>query len=175
MKKFLFLMFAALLFSFSACRKAVDTPDYKTAAASAVQEAPPVYEDLGTASEEEEPSLRDTVHEKNINLKTVNFAFDSSDLSEGMLNILKENAAFLKANPNANIVVEGHTDERGTTQYNLALGQRRAVRVKEYYVQLGVASKRIATISYGEEMPVDTRQNEAGFTRNRRAETKVME
>ncbi len=87
---------------------------------------------------------------------------------------MKANSNFLKNNPKVNIVIEGHCDERGTTEYNLALGQRRAVKVKEYYVQLGIAPNRIATVSYGEEMPADKRNNEAGWAKNRRAETKVI-
>ena len=71
-------------------------------------------------------------------------------------------------------MVEGHCDDRRTVEYNLSLGQRRAVKVKEYYTQLGIVSNRIATISYGEEKPVDTRSNESAWSKNRRAETKAM-
>jgi peptidoglycan-associated lipoprotein len=121
----------------------------------------------------DEPSLRGDL-DKDLNLKTIYFDFDKSELGTDALDTLKENAAYLINNPKVQVVVEGHCDDRGTVEYNLALGQRRAVKVKEYYTQLGVASNRMATISYGEEKPVDTRSNESAWAKNRRAETKVM-
>ena len=122
----------------------------------------------------QEPAIRGTEFDSKIVLETVYFSFDSSSVPQSVMKTLKENAQFLKDNPSINIVVEGHCDERGTTEYNLALGQKRAVKVKEYYVQLGISPDRIATISYGEEMPQDTRHNEAGWAKNRSAETKVI-
>ncbi|MCL2144600.1 MAG: peptidoglycan-associated lipoprotein Pal [Endomicrobia bacterium] len=121
----------------------------------------------------DEPSLRGDM-DKDINLRIVYFEFDRSDLGQDALNTLKENAAYLINNTRVKVVVEGHCDDRGTVEYNLALGQRRAVKVKEYYTQLGIASNRIATISYGEEKPIDPRSNESAWAKNRRAETKVM-
>lgn len=121
----------------------------------------------------DEPSLRGDL-DRDINLKTIYFEFDRSELGQDALNTLKENAAYLINNPDVKIVVEGHCDDRGTVEYNLSLGQRRAVKVKEYYTQLGIVSNRIATISYGEEKPVDTRSNESAWSKNRRAETKAM-
>ena len=122
----------------------------------------------------QEPSIRGTETEKTPDFEIVYFPFDSSAVSSDTLETLNKNAKYLKDNTTINIVVEGHCDERGTTEYNLALGQKRAVKVKEYYVQLGVNPNRIATVSYGEEMPQDTRHNEAGWARNRRAETKII-
>ena len=128
---------------------------------------------IGTVDFADEPSIRDE-REKDVNLRTVNFDFDKSDLTAETRTILKENANYLLKNLKVNVVVEGHTDDRGTIEYNLALGQRRAVRVKEFYVQLGITPNRIATISYGLEKPVDARQNETAWSKNRRAETKVI-
>ena len=122
----------------------------------------------------QEPSIRETETEKTPDFEIVYFPFDSSTISSDALETLTRNTKYLKDNPTVNIVVEGHCDERGTTEYNLALGQKRAVKVKEYYVQLGVKPNRIATVSYGEEMPQDTRHNEAGWAKNRRAETKII-
>ena len=121
----------------------------------------------------DEPSLRGDF-DKDTNLKAVLFEFDRSDLGQEALSILKENAAHIINNPKVKVVVEGHCDERGTIEYNLALGQRRAVKVKEYYTQLGIEANRIATISYGKEKPVDPRNTEAAWAKNRRAETKVL-
>jgi peptidoglycan-associated lipoprotein len=95
-------------------------------------------------------------------------------LEQEALDALKENASYLLNNADINVIVEGHCDERGTVEYNLSLGQKRAVKVKEYYVQLGVKANRVATISYGEEKPVDPRNNESAWAKNRRAETKII-
>ena len=84
---------------------------------------------------------------------------------------LENNADWLKDNSNEWILLEGHCDERGTEEYNIALGERRAERVKKYYKALGIDSTRIETISWGEEKPVDTRNSEAAWSKNRRVET----
>ena len=107
-------------------------------------------------------------------METIYFAFDSSAVSDRFMDTIKNNVKYLKDNPKANVVIEGHCDERGTTEYNLALGQKRAVKVKELYVQLGIKPKRIVTMSYGKEMPADKRHNEAAWAKNRRAETKLI-
>jgi peptidoglycan-associated lipoprotein len=120
-----------------------------------------------------EPSIRGD--EEGTYLKVVNFDFDKDDISATAAAILKENADYLNQNSSINIVIEGHCDSRGTTAYNLALGQRRAAKVKDYYVkQLNIAPERIATISYGEEKPVDAEENEEAWAKNRRAETKTL-
>jgi len=108
------------------------------------------------------------------NFITVNFEYDKSNLTADSRSSLKDNADYLLKNPKLDIVVEGHCDERGTTQYNMALGQRRAMEVKEFYVKQGINSNRIATISYGSQKPLDPRSNEAAWAKNRRTETKVV-
>ncbi|WP_413853626.1 peptidoglycan-associated lipoprotein Pal [Candidatus Ruminimicrobium bovinum] len=122
----------------------------------------------------DEPSLRNSATDKRAGLATIYFDYDSNSITEEAKEILKENAKYLKNNANLKLVVEGHCDERGTSEYNLSLGQRRALKVKEYYVQLGILPSRIATISYGEEKPEDKRSNESAWAKNRRAETKVI-
>ncbi len=99
----------------------------------------------------------------------VHFAYDSFTLSEEAKAILERKAIWLKENPQAVIQIEGHCDERGTTAYNLALGERRANAVKQYLVALGIEASRLTTISYGEEFPLDPGHNEAAWARNRRA------
>ncbi len=121
-----------------------------------------------------EPSIRGVEVEREVALETIYFAFDSSAVSDRFMDTIKNNVKYLKDNPKANVVIEGHCDERGTTEYNLALGQKRAVKVKELYVQLGIKPKRIVTMSYGKEMPADKRHNEAAWAKNRRAETKLI-
>ena len=102
-------------------------------------------------------------------LQTVYFGFDSSNLDSETKEAVKANADFLKANANVDIQVEGHCDERGGRQYNLALGERRAKAVRDYLVALGVESKRISTISYGNERPKAEGSDESAWSQNRRA------
>lgn len=107
-------------------------------------------------------------------LKTIYFDFDKYELKPESMDVLSQNAKVIIEN-NFSIVIEGHCDERGTEQYNLSLGQKRANVVKEYYIRLGVNPSKIATISYGEEMPVCGEKTEDCWALNRRAETKVTE
>ncbi len=120
-----------------------------------------------------EPSARYTDWETLPELKTIYFAYDESDLQADARAQLKANAEYVKENAGLNVLVEGHCDERGTTEYNLALGQRRAAAVREYYGQLGVPLNRIATISYGKEKPAVQGGTEGAWSKNRRVETRV--
>jgi peptidoglycan-associated lipoprotein len=105
----------------------------------------------------------------------VYFEFDSIRLSPEAQEILNQKAAWLRANPTAKITIEGHCDNRGTTEYNLALGEGRAQSVKAFLVDLGIDSSRLNTISYGEERPIDRAQTEEGWARNRRAHFVIIE
>ncbi len=102
-------------------------------------------------------------------LADINFDFDRYDLSTGARDILKGHAAWLKSNSLTKVQVEGHCDERGTNEYNLALGAKRTESVKRYLIDLGISPDRLSTISYGEELPLCKEQNEACWARNRRA------
>ncbi len=108
-------------------------------------------------------------------LQTVYFAFDSSALSTSTRQALARNAEFLKNNPNVSIQIEGHCDERGGVQYNLALGERRAMAVKNYLSALGVSSSKMSTISYGKERPLAFGHDESSWSQNRRANFVVVE
>jgi len=101
-------------------------------------------------------------------IQTIFFAFNSSQLSERARNTLKDNAAFLKANPQIEIQIEGHADERGGVQFNLALGEQRSAAVKKYLVALGIDGNRISTISFGKERPVAFGHDEESWSKNRR-------
>ncbi|MBR6663357.1 MAG: peptidoglycan-associated lipoprotein Pal [Alphaproteobacteria bacterium] len=101
------------------------------------------------------------------------FAFDSSAISADSAEILKTQVKWLKKHHNVNVVVQGYCDERGTREYNLALGERRANAVKQYLVSHGVAADRISTISYGKERPAVLGNNEAAWAQNRRAVTVI--
>ncbi|MGH9254707.1 MAG: peptidoglycan-associated lipoprotein Pal [Vicinamibacterales bacterium] len=97
------------------------------------------------------------------------FTLDSADLDDAGRAIVAGNAALLKKYSTWVVTVEGHADERGTAEYNLALGERRAVAVKAYLMSLGVAPDRMRTVSYGKEFPFDPGHDEAAWGRNRRA------
>ena len=96
------------------------------------------------------------------------FDFDKSDLKPEARRTVERWAGFLKQYPNLTVTVEGHCDERGTREYNLALGERRAAAAKNFLVSLGIDARRVATISYGKERPAVVGSNEAAWSQNRR-------
>lgn len=105
-------------------------------------------------------------------LQSIHFDFDQHTLSGEARAILDENTRYMQANTSASIVIEGHCDERGSDEYNLALGERRAIAAKDYIVAMGISPQRISTISYGEEKPLDPAGTEQAWAMNRRAEFK---
>ncbi len=105
---------------------------------------------------------------RNSPFKPVFFAVDSSDLDEMNRAVAASNAEVMKKNPSWVITIEGHCDERGTAEYNLALGERRAIAVKTFLLSLGISPDRLRTISYGKEFPFDPGKTEEAFSHNRR-------
>jgi len=105
-----------------------------------------------------------------LDLKAVYFEYDSVVLTAAARRTLEENAVWMKANPTKKVTIEGHCDERGSDEYNFALGENRALAVKKYLTDLGVAAERLATISYGEERPTTAGHDEAAWAKNRRSE-----
>jgi peptidoglycan-associated lipoprotein len=123
-----------------------------------------------------EPVVEDTIGSKSLDdlnrespLKPVYFEYDSSELSADAQAALNANAELLKKYPAWTITLEGHCDERGTAEYNLALGERRALAARNYLVSLGISADRLRTVSYGKEFPFDPGHDEAAWSRNRRA------
>lgn len=104
-------------------------------------------------------------------LKTAYFDFDSYSLRSDARSALKSNADWMRSNPKTTVQIEGHCDERGTTEYNLALGERRAYAAREYLIRVGIEDSRLSVISYGEERPSDPGHDEAAWAQNRRAVT----
>jgi len=102
--------------------------------------------------------------------QNIHFEFDSAQLSSMAKQLIEEKAEWLGANSGVAVIVEGHCDERGTTDYNIALGERRAIVVKNYLVNLGISGSRLTTVSFGEEKPLDPAANEAAYRKNRRAQ-----
>ncbi len=132
----------------------------------------PSYEGL---TEEEKETLKkiEEMAKKEGRLMPVYFDFDKYSLREDAKRVLRENALWLKANNHVKVLIEGHADERGSNEYNLALGEKRARSVLQYLRALGVDAE-LSTISYGEERPVCYEHNEECWWRNRRAEFRIL-
>ena len=129
-----------------------------------------VTRDFPTEQPQVEEIVEPSLEELNRQLQTVYFDFDKYDLSNDTRQDLRDNAELLNANNRYNVVIQGHCDERGSIEYNLALGQRRAKAVREYLTSLGVSGSRMRLVSYGEERPEDAGHTESAWAKNRRAE-----
>ena len=101
------------------------------------------------------------------------FEFDSAALIPEAREVLKRKAEWLNSNPNVAVTIEGHTDDRGTVEYNLALGERRAESAMSFLVEMGIPDSRMTTISYGKEKPIDPGHNENAWTKNRRVHFEI--
>jgi peptidoglycan-associated lipoprotein len=180
------LIIPAMLFTVSCAKKAVMTEPSTTATdddaarqaelekQQAMERQKQMEEERLAAERAEqlksEAMQRDIMMAKNRFLnENVYFAFDDATLDYQAQELLKQKAMWLRDYPDANVVIEGHCDERGTNAYNLALGERRAESAKTFMVNLGISAARMTTISYGEEKPVDMGQNEEAWAKNRRA------
>lgn len=120
------------------------------------------------------PTPAPQVVERRTRLDPIHFDFDKSDIKPEYQPVLESHADWLRRNPRVRLQIEGHCDERGSVQYNLALGERRAESARRYLVTLGIDPSRLSTISYGEERPVDPAHNEEAWAKNRRAEFVVI-
>ncbi len=124
---------------------------------------------LAAKRRQEEAAKRKIIAARNLFMnENIYFDFDKSDLKPEAQEVLKRKAEWLRNNPGESIIVEGHCDERGTNEYNLALGDRRAQSAKSFLVDLGIAESRLTRISYGEERPADPRHNKEAWAQNRR-------
>jgi peptidoglycan-associated lipoprotein len=128
------------------------------------------------ARAEERAKKAEELTEKNKQVLTrkIHFDFDSYELDPGARKLLKEKAKILQNHSGVNMVIEGHCDERGTEEYNLALGERRARAAYEFLILMGVSPDRLRIISYGEEKPLVEGHNEAAWAKNRRAEFRIV-
>ncbi len=162
MKKLLILMLLALLtMMFVGCGK---------------KPPPPVEEPIVVVEPEPEPEPEpvpepepEPVIIKAADFMVVYFDLDKYNLVDAAKTALENNAKVLKKNPSVMVKIEGHCDERGTVEYNLSLGEKRAKAAKDYLIDLGIAAKRIDIVSYGKERPVNNGHNEAAWSKNRRA------
>ena len=119
--------------------------------------------------EQENTSLRHEVPSESIDLKMVHFKFNKSLLTETARNVLKLNALELKRDPSLSFQIQGYCDDRGSENYNIVLGERRAEAVKNYLIELGVDLNRISIVSFGKSYPLVTEENEGAYAINRRA------
>jgi len=133
----------------------------------------PLGDDDITNFERDEMRIRGKQFSESPDLTDIHFNYDMYSLSNAARMILRENASYLKDNPGLEILVEGHCDDRGTSEYNLALGQQRANAVRNYYIQLGLDRKSIGTISFGEEAPSCSEETDECWHFNRRSMTKI--
>ena len=133
----------------------------------------PMMEPVLTEPVKTAPQAPAPVQEIKENFQRVNFAFDSSALSGDTRSLLSANAAIMAGHPSISLEIQGHCDERGTTDYNLALGERRARAVRDYLVNQGVAPSRVKTVSFGEERPLQGGATEVAWAQNRRAEFRI--
>ncbi|MCX7769809.1 MAG: peptidoglycan-associated lipoprotein Pal [Proteobacteria bacterium] len=197
MRKVLLILCVLVLFSACAKQKVVSQPpqaDIKPVQQEQVvpkeQKAPEMKLQEAQIQQKEEPKKAkveevtptmiaqaqtptlETAKEDGVLSKMIHFDFDKYDIKKEYVSVLKEIAEYLKANPDIRILIEGHCDERGTREYNLQLGMRRAESAKKYLVDLGIDEKRIETISYGEDRPLINEQNESAWAKNRRCEFK---
>jgi len=174
------LLILSLIAVTGACKKkAVDTTRSEPVEDVAITPPPPpptkeVEEDYpsqqdGFGEQDQQPTDIHQLNEAGF-LQTVYFAFDSFDLTPSTQATLRDNAERMKAHPTYNILILGHCDERGTIEYNLALGERRANSVRDYLVSLGVERSRVRVVTYGEERPAAPGHDEAAWSQNRRAE-----
>jgi peptidoglycan-associated lipoprotein len=154
---------SALLVAGCASKKEVPPPEAPPPAPMAAPAPAPVSSIVPGSAEDLRVNVGDTVH----------FDYDQYSLTDEDKGTLQRQSAWLQKYPAVRVTVEGHADERGTREYNLALGARRANAVKEYLASLGVSSSRLETVSYGKERPVCTQSDEGCYAQNRRGVTTI--
>lgn len=171
MKKMVLLLilplFFTLVFASGCCGPQISKVKMPTtAAAPAAEVVAPAQEVKETPPPPEAPE---------VTLDPIYFDFDKSNLKPDATATLHKNAEWLSKKTTAKIRIEGNCDERGTMEYNVALGERRANSAKHYLIKLGVAADRLTTVSYGKEKPICTEHNESCWSKNRRDDFKVVE
>jgi peptidoglycan-associated lipoprotein len=159
---FLFLLSTALL---AGCEQ---RPPEVAGGASSTSESSPAVSTTSSAGRISQ-STEQTQSNNSTESTTVYFDFDSSELTLGAQQKLAQTAQYFLANPSSSIIVEGHADERGTREYNLALGAKRASSVADFLVANGIDALRIRQVSFGKEQPVEIGSNQAAWSKNRRA------
>lgn len=158
------LLIALPLLTVAACSSSDDAANASDSQTTAQETAVSTAIDQDAALAEQE-QLQQQLRENS----TVFFKFDTSEISSEYEDILAAHAKFLSSMPNVNVTIEGYADERGTPEYNIALGERRAEAVSKYLQALGVQADQVSIVSYGEEKPLEMGQTESAYSKNRRA------
>jgi peptidoglycan-associated lipoprotein len=182
LKLALLLVVPGLLFGASCAKKTVksDAAISEEQAAEAAKEAAKKAAEKAAKDRETQEERRRFLEEERIKQaeksaraqfenEDIYFEYDKSSLLPEAQERLKRKAEYLENNPGISVIIEGHCDERGTNEYNIALGDRRAKSARNFLINLGIAGSRLETISYGEEQPLDPGHNEAAWAKNRRA------
>ncbi len=170
----------SLLFLTSCAKKQVGVGEAEVKEPTvAAEEKAPVTDEAAAERERQRQAELEALRKKQAEIDAfeslnIYFDFDKSEIKPEAQITLKGKARWLKDNPEYSVRIEGHCDERGTNEYNLALGERRAKAAADFLTSLGISPDRIRTISYGEERPADPRSNEEAWARNRRDEFKLF-
>lgn len=162
------LMIALPVLAMTACSSsddAVNASGAETNQTTTSSDSTTVVSPMSSYGQLTEQELKDKVMEE----QTVFFAFDNATISSDYQDMLAAHAAYLTSNPSVSVTIEGHADERGTPEYNIALGERRAEAVEKYLQALGVQASQMSIVSYGEEKPLVREHNEAAYSKNRRS------
>lgn len=195
MKRFPLLVLGGLVVAVAACggKKAETTPTPAGPNADSLAAAQKAHDDSMRAAQEEADRLakaeaerrqriadslaamgRSTDAVKTLLATMIHFDFDKANIRSGDAAVLDQKVSILQANPGLRIRISGHCDERGSDEYNLALGNRRAISAKQYLVSHGIDGGRVETASYGKERPLDPGHNEEAWAKNRRDETEIL-
>lgn len=151
------------------------TPEQATAAAAAQPEVKPAAESVPAAPQvQPDQSAPQAAPESALSLETVYFDFDKAVLKPEALTALEKNFSALKEKGDTKIRIEGNCDERGSDEYNLALGDRRARSAKDFLIKRGIEAERLETVSYGKERPADQGHDEDAWSKNRRADFVIV-
>lgn len=165
------LLFVIAIFSLASCVSKVKTNEQVIQEPQVKEEQ---FEEISSSEEAEALNAETEKEIEEVEVKDrVHFSYDSSELTDQAKDILNIQAEWLKSDESINITIEGHCDERGTREYNIALGERRANAAKDYLISKGVFEDRITVISYGKERPAFFGDNEEVWAKNRRAVTVV--
>ncbi len=173
MKRTSMVVFAMVLvvslFALYGCPKKAEVSSAPEEQPKAVEKAPtPAPVEAPKAEAPKPVEQKEAAAKAEAGLQPIHFDFDKSFIRDDAKGVMKANAAYLKANPKLKIKIEGNCDERGTIEYNQALGQRRAQSAKKYLTDLGIKSSRISLISFGKEKPICTQSTEECWQKNRR-------
>ena len=177
---------ALVIFSFSACTKSKISSTPSTTTSEEEEARKRAEEEARRQALKEETLREESLSEQQAKERMeserskfenddIYFEFDSIRLSPEAQEILTRKAAWLRENPGARVTIEGHCDDRGTNEYNLALGEGRAQSARDFLVDLGIGESKLTTISYGEERPIDKGQNEEAWAKNRRVHFVIEE